>query len=457
MNKYLLGFFGIGLLLSLTSCKSDIEKSPEMSDLDIALNNSLEKASMGLGKAYFKLPDSNDFAAIPQDPKNPLSKAKVELGKLLYHETGLGQNPVRLSGMNTYSCASCHHAAAGFQACLAQGIGEGGKGFGSVGENRVPDPDYKSYEIDVQPLRTPSILNVAYQELMLWNGQFGATGDNRSTLSQWKNGTHPTAKNFLGFEGVETQALAGRDVHRLVIDKIFFSNVGNYKELYEKAFDPISFQNPTNLKNNGALAIAAYERTVLANQSPFQLWLRGNNGAMSDDEKKGALLFFGKANCASCHNGPSLAKMEFHAYGMGDLKNGKIGKSTVVNVNSNDLAHQGRGGFTGKDSEKYAFKVPQLYNLKDSPFYGHGATFYTIKDVVKYKNEGKKQNLTVPDRYLSSSFKPLNLSEDEVNQLTIFIENGLRDPNLTRYVPTKLPSGLGFPNNDIQTRIDLGF
>ncbi|SOE23443.1 cytochrome c peroxidase [Spirosomataceae bacterium TFI 002] len=457
MKKYLFGLFTLGLALNLTSCKTDIDNNPEASELDISLTNSLETASNGIGKEYYILPESNDFAAIPQDPKNPLSAAKVELGKLLYHETGLAQNPVNLSGMNTYSCASCHHAAAGFQACVAQGMGEGGSGFGAFGESRKPNANYKTSDIDVQPLRSPSILNIAYQELVLWNGQFGATGANVGTEDKWHPGSHPIAQNFLGFEGVETQALAGREVHRLVIDKIFMSNIGNYKQLYEKAFDPASFYNPTSLKNNSSLAIAAYERVVLANQSPFQLWLRGNNGAMSEDEKKGALLFFGKGNCASCHNGPSLANMEFHAYGMKDLKNGQIGNSMVINVNPNDAAHLGRGGFTGVDSEKYEFKVPQLYNLKDSPFYGHGASFSSVKEVIMYKNLAKKENDNVPDSYLSSQFKPLNLTSDEIEQLTVFIENALRDPNLTRYVPSKLPSGLGFPNNDKQTRVDLGF
>lgn len=457
MKKYLLGLFTLGIALNLTSCKTDIDNNPEASELDISLTNSLETASNGIGKEYYILPESNDFAAIPQDPKNPLSDAKVELGKLLYHETGLGQNPVKLSGMNTYSCASCHHAAAGFQACVAQGMGEGGSGFGAFGESRKPDASYKTSQIDVQPIRSPSILNIAYQELVLWNGQFGATGANAGTESRWHSGVHPIAQNFLGFEGVETQALAGREVHRLVMDKIFMSNVGNYKQLYEKAFDPASFYNPTSLKNNSSLAIAAYERVVLANQSPFQLWLRGNNGAMSEDEKKGAVLFFGKGNCSSCHNGPSLANMEFHAYGMKDLENGQIGNSMVVNVNPNDVTHLGRGGFTGVDTEKYEFKVPQLYNLKDSPFYGHGASFSSVKEVIMYKNLAKKENDNVPDSYLSSQFKPLNLSSEEIDQLTVFIENALRDPNLTRYVPSKLPSGLGFPNNDKQTRVDLGF
>ena len=63
----------------------------------------------------------------------------------------------------------------------------------------------------------------------------------------------------------------------------------------------------------------------------------------------------------------------------------------------------------------------------------------------------------MPDSKLSTSFVNLGLSADEVDQLTHFIEDALYDPNLESYTPSSLPSGLGFPNNDSQTRIDLGF
>jgi cytochrome c peroxidase len=74
-------------------------------------------------------------------------------------------------GMYTYSCASCHHVDAGFQSGLKQGIGEGGLGFGVHGEGRIKNAMYPESELDVQPIRTPTTLNVAYQEVMLWNGQ----------------------------------------------------------------------------------------------------------------------------------------------------------------------------------------------------------------------------------------------------------------------------------------------
>lgn len=164
------------------------------------------------------------------------------------------------------------------------------------------------------------------------------------------------------------------------------------------------------------------------------------------------MLFFGKAECANCHTGPALNSMKFEALGMSDLG----GAGTSVSMKDAMDAGKGRGSFTGKTEDMYKFKVPQLYNLMQSKFYGHGGDLYSIKEVVDYKNKAEKSNNAVPDSQLSAEFKPLNLSEKEVSYLVKFLENGLYDENLERYVPASLPSGNCFPNADAQSIIDLG-
>lgn len=104
----------------------------------------------------------------------------------------------------------------------------------------------------------------------------------------------------------------------------------------------------------------------------------------------------------------------------------------------------------------FRFKVPQLYNLKDSPFYGHGSSMRSIREVIEYKNRGIKENDNVPDEALSEYFKPLNLSDEEITALTDFIMNGLYDPNLKRYEPTSILSGNCFPFNDPMAKNHLG-
>ena len=413
------------------------------------LQSSLEKQIIELfgSKESLILPASNDYNIIPNDAKNSITKAKVELGKLLFHETFLGKNPKMDESMNSYSCASCHHAAAGFQSGLLQGIGEGGIGFGLRGEGRLKSSSYLERDLDLQPIKSPSILNVAYQDVMLWNGQFGAVGSNAGTEANWTVGT-PKENNSLGFEGVETQAIAGIGVHRQLIDEDFIKS-SSYKALFDVAF-PNDTEDNCYTKLNAALAIAAYERTVLSNEAPFQLWLNGDDFAMSDDELQGARLFFDKGQCYTCHSGPGLNGMEFHALGMNDLAGENV--LTVID----EATKKGRGGFTGNSEDDYKFKTPQLYNLKDVDFYGHGGSFTSVRDIISYKNEAVHENSDVSSNKLSSLFHPLNLTDEEVDLIALFVENSLYDPNLKRYQPVSLPSGNCFPNADSQSSIDMG-
>jgi len=355
-------------------------------------------------------------------------------------------------GYQQYSCASCHHVKAGFQAGIPQGIGEGGVGFGESGESRVRNLAYSIADIDVQPLRSPSALNIAYQTNILWNGQFGATGVNKKTESAWTAGT-PKEKNYLGYEGVETQAIAGQDVHRLGCDLIYFKQNNVYKNLFANAYPELE-EDKRFTKINIGKAIAAYERTLLANQAPFQRYLKGETGALSTLEKQGAILFFGKAECVKCHTGPALNSMNFFALGMGDLHDGILGH--VIKSNSSQTEHKGRGGFTGRLEDMYKFKVPQLYNLREAKFYGHGATFFNMENLIQYKNKAIPENSRVPASQISKDFHPLNLTNEEVKAITQFIMNGLNDPNLERFVPSTLPSGHCFPNSDNQSKIDMG-
>lgn len=432
------------LCIGITSCNTDTDNYEDVSS-SIELDNRI--AGLYGSKSALIQPLETDYNAIPSDLNNPITTEKVALGKMLYHETMIAKIAKMEDGMNTYSCASCHHVDAGFQSGIKQGIGEGGLGFGAFGEGRIKNPMYSESDLDVQPIRTPTTLNVAFQKVMLWNGQFGATDVNEGTESMWTVGT-PKEANTLGFEGVETQAIAGLDVHRLKIDEDYIIN-SSYKNLFDNAFPDIE-ENERYTKLNGALAIAAYERTLLPNRAPFQRWLKGDTRAMEYDEIEGAKLFFGKAHCFSCHSGPGLNGMGFHALGMRDLEGSEI----MTNVDEG--TQKGRGGFTGNADDNYKFKTPQLYNLKDVQFFGHGGSFESVKEVIEYKNEANSENTIVPQNQLSPNFVPLNLTETEINQLTLFLENALYDDNLQRYVPDNLPSGNCFPNADSSSSADLG-
>lgn len=352
------------------------------------------------------LPESDDYDAIPQDPLNPITKEKVELGKLLFHDERLGQG-LEEQFNGTFSCASCHLAPAGFKAGIAQGIGEGGSG---VGKDRVlVDP----VNADVQPIASPTIVNTAYQEVMLWNGSLGNQIDGIVNLGITPDilmpKDTPKENNSRQWSGLETQAAAAIGVHRL---------------------------NGIDVVTTAAQAIAAYERTVLTNRAPFQKWLRGDDSAMTFDQIKGAQLFFGRANCNECHRGPALSSEPysqrhdiFMAIGFADLD-----AKNIILGDVPEAVRRGRGGFTQENWEDYKFKIPTLYNLKDTNIFGHGASFSSVREVVEYKNLAVPQS-DIPWQYLDFRFHPLGLTDNEIDLLVDFLENGLYDAELDRYVP----------------------
>ena len=441
MNRSLILLSVLSILLF--SCNQD--KTYIASEYDYALERALDRVG---GKSNFRLPASDDFTNIPQDPYNQLSAVKVELGKLLFFETGLALSPRHEIGRGTYSCASCHIPSAGFRPGRPQGIADGGAGFGENGEGRFMGPVYAEDELDVQGIRPLSVLNVAYVTNTLWNGQFGSEGANVGTEALWSQDT-VTEINHLGFAALESQNIEGLDLHRMVVNKEVTDTYG-YTPYFDAAFGEYP-EAERYTHRTASFAISAYLRTLLTNEAPFQKWLAGKKDALTDAEKRGAILFFDKANCGSCHRSPSLGAGSFYALGVNDLY-----QTGALNTDASDKKNLGRGSFTGEQEDMFKFKVPQLYNLADAPFYFHGGSQETLRDVIDYFNAAIPENANVPESQIAANFVPLYLSDEEIEDLEAFLSNALRDPNLDRYVPQQILSGNCFPNNDPFSRVDLG-
>ncbi|MFN0015727.1 MAG: cytochrome-c peroxidase [Saprospiraceae bacterium] len=429
----------------LLACKHD----PLWNPLDLELNAAISENSKSGNTDYFVLPESSDLDRIPQSAANPLTAAKVELGKMLFFESAFGVEAKHNAGMATFSCGSCHVPAAGFRPNRLQGIADGAVGFGINGEARHKLPLYADQEIDAQGARPLTVLNVAFVTNTMWNGSFGADGVNVGTESMWGVFDPGTAINHLRLGTLEGQNIEGLKTHRLQFTPHLVEFYG-YKPYFDEAFGDLPVEQRYT-RTTASFAISAYLRQLLCNEAPFQRWLKGEENAMNEEQKRGALLFFGKAGCVRCHNEPNLGSITFHAVGVEDLfENG--GLKTDIN----DRRNLGRGGFTGKTEDMFRFRVPQLYNLGDSGPYFHGSSKQTLREVLEYFNAGAKENPRVPQSQISAFFHPLNLSPTELNDLEAFIRDGLHDPNLQRYVPAKVLSGFCFPNNDAQSRRDLG-
>lgn len=448
MKKVTFTVLFLSILIFILACTHEIEV-----ELDVALRESLDNNALHGSYRDYIMPSSNDYTSLPnQDVKNPITAAKVELGRMLFFETGLGLEPKYNVSMEGYSCASCHIPERGFTAGRFQGIGDGAVGFGVMGEGRRKNPLYTGAEVDAQGARPLPVINTTYITNALWAGTFGSFGVNPGTESAWHQDTLVEI-NFKGLEGLEANNARALVVHRQVINKAVTDSLG-YTPLFDEVFPEFS-ESERYSRLTGAYAIAAYLRTILTNEAPFQKWLKGEVTAMTEQQKEGAVLFFGKAGCVRCHNSPSLNSIPHQFFSLG-VKNANDTGLGFFRTSRLDKRNLGRGGFTGRKEDMNKFKVPQLYNLKNVDFYFHGASKRSLKEVVEYFNEAIPENRDIPITSIAPYFHPLNLTEKEIDDLVEFLENGLFDPDLSRYAPLNIMSGNCFPDNDPQAQVELG-
>ena len=240
--------------ITISSCTKDRQAS--LIELDDELRSLIERESPDGTLDYYILPDEADYNAIPQDPANPLTAKKVELGKMMFFDTGLAQDAVHPSGIGTYSCGSCHIPEAAFRPGSFQGIADGGAAFGVNGEHRVMNAfDYQESELDVQSARPLSMINVGFVENTFWNGQFGAHGVNEGTEAVWGISDKPTELNHLGMSGIETQNIEGLKVHRITINEEILTRYG-YKSWFDEVFADIPVEERYTIET-GSLAYSA--------------------------------------------------------------------------------------------------------------------------------------------------------------------------------------------------------
>ena len=373
----------------------------------------------------YRLPEN--LEDIPTDPRNPLTLVKVELGRELFHAKGLAFNPETEPGkVGKYSCATCHLAQHGFTAGQRQGLADGAIGHLC----RVPMPGIDLKSIDTQPVRTPTAINIAYAKGTLTDGSLGAIPMNLAVPgAPWE---FPRSLNSLGLLGPETQAIAGLKAHRLGFCDQSPADLTDEEEnwctplnlaLFEAAFgDEKESAGLTDMHKAG-LAMAAYERSLIPKNAPFQRYLRGENEALTKDQVIGMKVFFSKrGGCVRCHNDPALGGPEVVSVGLGDLE----GPGIINKHKEGDL--RGRGGFTKDPTDEDTYRVSQLYNLKDMLPLGHGGTLKTVEAAVEYFAKGKVEKEGAKN--LDKRHTNRHLSKKQLHGLTQFIKYGLYDPEM---------------------------
>jgi len=171
---------------------------------------------------------------------------------------------------------------------------------------------------------------------------------------------------------------------------------------YKKTFNTVFGKDP-NFDDVGK-PIAAFERTIVTPNAPFDHYMNGDIKALNDQEKRGLILFVSKASCSQCHKGANFSDDEFHRLDVplaGPLKE--------------DL---GRFEVTKAEQDKEAFKTPTLRNISLTAPYMHNGAFATLEDVIEFYDRGGGKNQNKSPKIL-----PLSLSREEKDDLIVFLKS----------------------------------
>jgi cytochrome c peroxidase len=177
------------------------------------------------------------------------------------------------------------------------------------------------------------------------------------------------------------------------------NNNESYQQLFRQVF------NAPATSQNLCQALAAYERTLETANSPYDRFIAGDDNALTEPAKRGRLLFIGKANCNNCHSGEDFTADRFKNIGL---------------YNGTTLKDPGRFDVTKDSAHMGFFKVPGLRNVAVTAPYMHNGMFRTLKEVIAYYNDPNKVVHDGIHRDLSLS-KPLNLSQEEMDELEAFL------------------------------------
>lgn len=346
-------------------------------------------------------------SALPQTVKaplnNPSSIAKETLGKLLFFD------PI-LSGNKDVACASCHHPSNGYTEFLDLSIGPNATGLGSKRKFNTPN-DIPFVERNAQ-----TIINTAFNGI---NQQNSYNPEEASMF--WDDRAKSLEKQALepikAFAEMRGHGIGEHEILDVVVERL--RDIPEYQSLFTDAFQE---QNAITIDNLGK-AIAAFERTLVANNSRFDQYKRGDSDAILISEKEGFELFK-SVGCINCHNGPMFSDYKMH----------------VLGVPENDKLAQADAGVL----DTFAFRTPSLRNLRFTAPYMHNGSFTTLRRVLEFYEDianGKQRNKNVPPERYDPFVKKLELSVKEMSLIISFL-NTLNDGDFDKELPKVVPSGL---------------
>jgi cytochrome c peroxidase len=389
----------------------------------------------------------------------------ADLGRLLWFDTVGGVN-------NDNNCSGCHSPLNGFGDSQSIAIGIGNNGI--VGPNRTGPRNQR---------RTPMIINSAFFPNLMWNSRFASLShdpfDNTSgfvfpppeglTLSSLPHLL--VAQAFIPpTERVEVAGFSfpgdNFDIRNEVLRRI--NDVPDYRQRFGRLFPAVRRGDPIDFDMFG-LAIAEFEFTLIFADAPIDRFARGQQNALTDEQKRGALLFFGKARCIQCHSVSGQSNEMFS-----DFSSHVIGVPQIAPFAGN-VPFDGPGQnedfgleqLTGNPNDRYKFRTSPMRNVALQPTFFHNGAFTRLEDAVRHHLDvfasarsydplvaGVAPDLAAPMGPLEPVLaridpilvEPIDLSDRQFGQLVDFVRHGLLDQrakprNLRKLIPSSVPSG----------------
>lgn len=322
------------------------------------------------------------FKSVPIPQNNPQTPEKIELGKKLFFDR-------RLSGDSTMSCASCHMPELAF----------------TDGQDiSLSYPTTKNWR------NSPTLINSAFYKFLFHDGRVRTLEDQAlfpmmSAFEMNKN-----------LDYLEEQIRV----------------VPEYGEAFKKVF------GGEVTRKRIAMAIAAFERTLISLNSPLDRYLKGEKDALSEGAKKGFEIFKGKGKCADCHHGVNLSDDKFYALEVPEnpvLLNDPRVTATMRFVAKvyhyddykNLTEDPGRYLITKDKKDWKAFRTPTLREISKTAPYMHNGIFKTLDEVIEFFDEGGGKG--------NKKLKPLGLTSEEKRYLKVFLTEALTGEEITLKYP----------------------
>lgn len=409
---------------------------------------------------------------LTDDDYHPFSKERAKIGQLLFYDK-------ILSGNKNISCGTCHHHRFGSADGLSLGIGEGGVGVGPMRSTGLGVSKIKKRI----PRNANALWNLSAKSftVLFHDGRLAISDD-------YDNGFNSPAEEWLP-KGLETvlgaQAIfpmtaqfemAGNpkenEVAGALHDRIDYvwpilakrvRVIPEYGEMFVQTFDDVKTPQDVTIAHIGESLAAFIALEFKSNDSPFDDYIQGDKTALSPQQQHGASLFYGKANCSSCHSGPLLTDQKFHALMLPPFGPGRTRRFDPF------VRDVGRMAETDDLNDAYRFRTPSLRNVALTAPYGHNGAFPTLEGIVRHHLNPRqsliawdRQQANLPkaewlenidflvwdDRLEMSRFKskldikPIDLSDDEILDLLSFLNALTGRNNFPMGIPKSVPSGL---------------